>query len=419
MSGVKVIPIVAGAAPVAGSAGAGVVGASGGMAAMWGAFMSVAPALVGIVAVAAAATVIYKTADKAYKIHQNRVKAEQEAAQRREAEIQQRVATLRSQVQQKSRAVFATANMGITTEKFLTNQSDSSKVSGVSIKTGGQTREPDFKTKKELDDLNNRLPQIKSEYQSLITQDILDNFTVNEAIQKAELAIKSGNLGEARNHLKGLDEARIGVMQQLRAYVSTQLDYVQERLDFLTPRLPSSVVEDFQYKINLTYSNSLQVNDVDLQQLHQKISEFEAQANRIREAGTNLATAWNESGYEAQLIEESDNGDVIVRVETHEGAVTESRLRFDGQEMTLIGPDDQEGESCAARTFEALEKFAAQGYKLEWSSWNGYPVDEEWRQIGADATTANRSGEHSDVDEVNPSHNSSNKSYLREEAEGY
>ena len=58
------------------------------------------------------------------------------------------------------------------------------------------------------------------------------------------------------------------------------------------------------------------------------------------------------------------------------------RIQFDGQQIDLAGPHDEEGDSsCSSRTFDVIELFQQQGYQVEWTAWNGEPVDKEWRNV--------------------------------------
>ncbi|MEW6497690.1 MAG: hypothetical protein AB1589_35080, partial [Cyanobacteriota bacterium] len=237
--------------------------------------------------------------------------------------------------------------------------------------------------KDELDELRSRLPKIRSEYQVLIDQQLLDEGTVQQAIQRTEQALNANNLASAEAHLQALDNARIQVIQQLRSQLSAQIEYLQERLDALRDRIPQAADQELQASIDHFSANWQQLFNADIEALHQKISAFETQAEQFQEAAKNLVNSWLQVGYVARVLG-TDDGDVVVEVETHEGTNTQMRVQFYGQQIDLEGPPE-ETNSCAARTIEAMQLFQEQGYQLEWTSLDGQPIPEEWRQLYSSA----------------------------------
>jgi len=356
MSGSKVMSVAAGAAP---STGAAVLAA-------------IAPA-VGVIlatgAVVGAAGTIAHLGVKAVQSYQDRLRREREAAERRERDIQQRIAQVRARVRSSS----GPARVSVSLPPQTKSSAIGSQASDNTIKAAAMD------ARRQVATLRSRLPQVRSEYEALISQDLLDAQTVRDALQLTEVALNAGNLSQAQAHLQALDDARMQVMQQLKSDWQAQIDYLHERLQLLRDRLPASVSDRLQRALDDAGSNWQQLTDGDLQVLHQEISEFEAQADRIWSAAENLVNSWTEVGYVARIAG-IDGGDVAIEVETHEGVNTQMRVQFDGQQIDLFGPPE-ETNYCAARTREAMQIFQEQGYYLEWESLDGEPVPEEWRQF--------------------------------------
>lgn len=372
MSGVKTYSVVAGGTSTTTASAIGV-----------GTTLAALAPVAGIVlatgAVVVAGATVAKMGVKAVQAYQERVRREKEAAQKRELELQQRIAEIRARV----RANSSQGKVAVKLPASITSSTQEKSSAGVVFGYG--TLEDQGKVAAEKDaerriaEQKSRLPKIRSEYQALIEAQLLDPQTVNQALARTEAALNGHNLGEAEANLRALDDARIQVIQQLKVQWFPQIEYLQERLDGLRDRFPSLVVHELQIKIDQVRHNLPELSDTDLQVLHQQISEFEAQANRVREAADNLVNSWTEVGYLASFVG-IDNGDVIIEVETHEGASTQMRVEFDGQQIDLFGPPE-ESNSCAERTKEALRIFQEQGYYMEWETWDNQPVPEDWRQL--------------------------------------
>jgi exonuclease VII large subunit len=267
-----------------------------------------------------------------------------------------------------------------------------------------------------VEELKSRLPKVHSEYQALVDQQLLDPQTVQQALQRTEQALNANNLADAQAHLQALDDARIQVMEQLESQWTAQIQYVQERLNALKDCLPQAVSQDLQASINQAHTNWRQLSNADLEALHQKISEFEAQADRIQEAAENLVKAWTEVGYVARILPGTSNGDVMIEVETHEGANTQMRVQFDGQQIELEGPPE-ERESCARRPQEVMQIFQEQGYQLEWTRLDDQPVTEELLQSYL-GTPQEESNEEESIERATESY-TPESSQRRLESQGY
>lgn len=237
-------------------------------------------------------------------------------------------------------------------------------------------------TQRKIEEYQNRLPQIKEEYLTLINQELLDEETVNQAFQQTKEALNNSNLAQAEAHLRTLDDARIEAsqqLQQLKLQQQSQLGFIQERLEGLRRNIPQRIVNQLQVQINQANDNLRQLSKLELEKLHQEISEYQAQANRVWEAAENMVRAWHGVGYQARILG-LDDGDVVIESQTHEGANTHTRIQFNGEEMILKAPHE-EPSSCTMRTAEALKIFQQQGYYLQWENWNGEPVKEELQQM--------------------------------------
>jgi len=327
---------------------------------------STATAAVVTTGVETAATLV-GMAGKALRAYQERRRKEREAAEQRERDIQRKIAEIRSRIGSNS-------SQSKVTVKLPQNQQTTA--------VGTATKSVDAQDfQRRANNFRARLPQIRSEYQALIDREILDDRTVQQALLLTEQALRENNLRSAEAHLQALDDARIEVIQQQRSQWDAQVDYLQDRLNKMGDRLPVALRQELQVKIDQLQRNWQQLADGDLESLHQNISAFESQADCIQQAAENLVKSWLQVGYVARIASR-DNGDVIIEVETHEGANTQIRVQFDGQQIDLEGPPE-ETNSCAARTREAMQLFQEQGYQLEWTHLDNEPVPEEWRQFYA------------------------------------
>lgn len=356
MSGTKVIA-VSGIAQA--SAGAATASGISGVAIATG-----AATILGLTALVAAAGVAVALTGKAIDAYQERVRQQREAAEKREREIQQRIADIRAQ----SRSRGSQAKV---TVKLPPETGTVSRESGTTADQRDQQRK--------INDWNSRLPNIRSEYQALIDQQMLDPSTVKQALEKTQQALNSNNLAQAQGYLQALDDARIQAMEGLEKQWLLQIEYIEQRLAGLRSRIPIALIQELQTNIDGAKNNWQQLTQADLDALHQQISTFENQADRIQQAAENLAESYRQEGYAAYLGG-IDNGDAVVQAETHEGVNTQIRLDFYGERLNLVGPPE-ESNSCAARTVEALRRFREQGYQLEWTEWDGEPVAEDLRHL--------------------------------------
>ena len=358
MSGSKVIS-VSGIAQT--SATASTAGISGAMVAMG------AATVVGLTALVTAAGIAVTLTGKAINAYQERVRQQKEAAEQREREIQQRIAEIRAQIRSRGGRSQVTVSLPVKNRV-------QDGVSHESLKTAALKD-----NQRLIDDLKSRLSSINAEYQVLIDQELLDRSTVDEALKKIKEALNNGNLAEAQGYLQALDDARIQVMQGLREQWVAQIEYLEQRLRGLHFRVPEVIFQELQTSIDGAKSNWQRLREADIEILHQRISVFEGQADSIQEAAEKLIASQRMVGYEAYL-REFDNGDAVVEVETHEGVNTQIRVDFYGEQIALAGPPE-EPHSCAARTVEAMRIFQEQGYRLEWTQWDGEPVAEELRHL--------------------------------------
>jgi hypothetical protein len=331
MSGAKTFTIASGIAPVLPVAG-------------------IAPIL-PIAGLAIGATI----ALQAY--HQRRQR-QQKAALEKEAAIQQQIANLQAQNAEKRVVVKLPKSMPMGANDVLTKD-----------------------MQRQIGALKSQLPQIESQYRGLVEQQLIDRETLEDALKLVSQALNANELLLAEGHLQSLDDARIQFMQVLQAERTAQIQYLQGRLSELRSRLPENVIQDISTRIDYFSSNWQQFTDTQLQENHSYLNDLEAQAEQIQEAADNLVNSWLEVGYQAHILG-IDNGDIAIEVDTHEGAKTRICVQFFGQQIDLSGPSE-ESESCVHRTFEALRIFQEQGYPLEWNSWDGQAVPEEWRYIYA------------------------------------
>jgi hypothetical protein len=385
MSGTKVIAISV-LAPA--SAGAGTASAISGVA-----IASGAATILALAALVAAAGVAVVLTGKAIDAYEERVRQQREASEKREGEIQQRIADIRAQ--SRSRGSQAKVTVKLPPE------------TGTVSRESGTTADPRDQ-QRQINKLNSRLANIKTEYQVLIDQQLLDRSTVDQALEQTEKALNN-NLAQAEGYLQALDDARIQAMEGLEKQWLLQIEYIEQRLAGLRSRIPQALVQELQTNIDEAKNNWLQLTQADIDALHQQISTFESQADSIQQAAEKLAESYRQVGYAAYL-RGIDNGDAVVEVETHEGVNTQSRLDFYGDRLNLVGPPE-ESNSCAARTVDALRRFREQGYQLEWTEWDGEPVAEDLRHL--------YSVPSEDISENQGTTESYQSSRHRRESEGY
>ncbi len=388
MSGTKVIA-VSGIAQA--SAGAGTTAGLSVAAIATG-----AATLLGLTALVAAAGVVVGLTGQAMQAYQDRVRQQREAAERKEREIQQRIADIRAQIRSRGSQAKVTVKLPPETQFQSTVSTESA--------TTAEQRDKQRK----INELNSRLANIKTEYQVLIDQQLLDRSTVDQALEKTQKALNN-NLAQAQGYLQALDDARIQAMKGLQEQLLPQIEYIEQRLAGLRSRIPQALVQELQTNINGAKNNWQQLTQAELDALHQRISTFESQADSIQQAAEKLAESYRQEGYAAYLGG-IDNGDAVVEAETHEGVNTQIRLDFYGQQMALEGPPEQE-PSCAARTVEALRRFREQGYQLEWIEWDGEPVAEDLRHLYSVASE--------DISENQGTTESDQRSRRRRETQGY
>ena len=297
----------------------------------------------------------------ALQAYEKRQRQERETAIKREQDIQQKIAQFRS---------------GATRKKIVVQQPQQVKSINTEV---NQALSQD--AQRQVQNLKMQLPKIKSEYQILIDRQLLDHASVQQAIQKTETALQNNNFTDAQTCLQTLDNARIQVIQQLKTEWTKQFEFLQSRLNNLQSSLPDHITQQLQTKINRMCNSWQSISDEEIEIFHQEISTHESQAEQVYTAAKNLVASWQEVGYVAKITEIND-GDVVINIETHEGVNTQMRIQFDGQQIDLAGPHDEEGDSsCSSRTFDVIELFQQQGYQVEWTAWNGEPVDKEWRNV--------------------------------------
>ncbi|BAZ28860.1 hypothetical protein NIES4074_12950 [Cylindrospermum sp. NIES-4074] len=324
--------------------------------------------LAGVTGVAIAAGIVVSLTGIALQAYQQRLERERKAKEQREAEIQQRIAQIRSGIGSSSAQRRITVQL-----PDLINP----KVNNIGSEDANQAGARD--AQRRVDELKNRLPTIRAEYQTLIEQELLDAKTVTQAIATTQSALNANDLAVAEAHLQALDDARIQVMQQWRSQISRQIQYLQERLDSLRPSIPNALLQEIQGRIDKAQVNWQQLSDSTIAELHQLLSTLEAQSQQIQEAAENMLASWLQVGYAARILG-GDDGDVLLEVETHEGVNTQMRVQFNGQQIDLFGPPE-ETNSCASRTIEALKIFQQQGYQLQWTQWDGQAVPEELQYL--------------------------------------
>jgi hypothetical protein len=297
----------------------------------------------------------------ALQAYQERQRQERETAIKREQDIQQKISQFRS---------------GATRKKIVVQEPQQVNLINAEV---NQALSQD--AQRQVQNLKRQLPKIKSEYQVSIDRQLLESASVQQAIQKTEKALQNNNLTDAQTYLQTLDDARIQVIQQLKVEWTKQFEFLQSRLNNLQSSLPNHITQQLQIKINDLCNSWQSISDEEIEIFHQEISRYESQAEQVYTAAKNLVASWQEVGYVAKITEIND-GDVVINIETHEGVNTQMRIQFDGQQIDLAGPHDEEGDSsCSSRTFDVIELFQQQGYQVEWTAWNGEPVDKEWRNV--------------------------------------
>jgi len=355
MSGVKTYAVTAGASQAPSSSAV----AAGGL---------VATAVTGGVAIVAGATVfaVMATANAA-KAYMDRKERERQAILDREAEIQRKIAFFREQSRSR-------------TQTIAIQPLDPVKTIPHTAKTASQSNVIDQDQQRQLRELQAQLPRIKADYQNLIDQGYLESQSFRKGWENIEQSASAGNLAALRSGLKTLDDARIQVMQAIQQQWEPQLDYAQERLGNLQSRLPQAVYARLQQQVTGFRQSSIHLTEQNFLDFHQQITDVELQADRALNAAEDLARAWEQAGYAVKMLPGTDDGDVEIEIQTHEGASTRMRVQYDGQQLDFFGLEE-ESTSCAAKTQEALRLFQEQGYRVEWSSWDGQPVPEEWRYV--------------------------------------
>ena len=56
---------------------------------------------------------------------------------------------------------------------------------------------------------------------------------------------------------------------------------------------------------------------------------MELQADRALNAAEDLARAWEQAGYAVKMLPGTDDGDVEIEIQTHEGANTRMRVQYE------------------------------------------------------------------------------------------
>ena len=278
MSGTKVIA-VSGIAQA--SAGAGTTAGLSVAAIATG-----AATLLGLTALVAAAGVVVGLTGQAMQAYQDRVRQQREAAERKEREIQQRIADIRAQIRSRGSQAKVTVKLPPETQFQSTVSTESA--------TTAEQRDKQRK----INELNSRLANIKTEYQVLIDQQLLDRSTVDQALEKTQKALNN-NLAQAQGYLQALDDARIQAMKGLQEQLLPQIEYIEQRLAGLRSRIPQALVQELQTNINGAKNNWQQLTQAELDALHQRISTFESQADSIQQAAEKLAESYRQEGYAA------------------------------------------------------------------------------------------------------------------------
>lgn len=256
---------------------------------------------------------LFEHITSAVQAYQERKRQEKEAAMRREQAIQQRIAEIRAKTASRSQKIV------VQTPPEIKSASDIQQLDARMQQALSEDAQ------KQVENLKMQLPQIKLAYKHLVEQHFLDAESVENAIAQAEISLQNRNLTAAQTYLQVLDDARIQATQQLKTESTQQLEFLQTRLNDLHTRLPVSITQQLQTQIIDLCNNWTSISDFDIEHLHKEISTCELQIEQIQTAAENLIASWQQVGYVAQ-ISAIDNGDVIVEIETHEGANTQKRI---------------------------------------------------------------------------------------------
>ena len=230
---------------------------------------------------------------------------------------------------------------------------------------------------KRLQAVKSRLPQIQSEYQSLIEQNILDKQTVKQALQKVSDSLNQSDIQKAEQYLQLLDDARIIAINTLDQQWSLEIQYLQERLSNLSNRFPQSVTQQLQQNVQWLKANKQQISENVLQDLHETINDFEDQAWRIQRMASDLVDSWSEVGYTAE-ISEIDNGTIAIQADTHEEGNTTMLIEFQNGQIYASTPHGDESPFTPLLQ-EVIQQFQEKGYSLDWTSLEGQSIPEKWR----------------------------------------
>ncbi len=296
---------------------------------------------------------------------QERIRQRLEASKKREEAILLRIAQVRARIRANSSQIKPSSVASKKTQVKVSQQ-----------KQDDATQNSEQK----IIQLTTRLPEIHAEYQSLVDQNVLEQEAVTKLFQDIQKAINEKQPEKAEANLRILDNFRIQAIQDLRNGWLEQIQDCQDRLDNLTERLPDSSINQLQHHLEQMKNNSKQLTESNILDFHQQLNELEEQADQVQEMADHLVQSWQEVGYEEPRILGIDNGDIVLEVETHEGVNTQMRVQFNGEQLDLFGPPE-ETPSCAARTQDVLAIFQKQGYQLEWTTLDGQPVPQEWKEI--------------------------------------
>ncbi len=328
----------------------------------WLAFTVVgaSPIVVGA-AVVASSVIAAKMTATAFQAYQNRQKQEEKFQQKRNESVEQKVNRLKQERLQKLQPNGIKVDLSLS-EKDISKKN---KIANQDIA-------------KQLQTIKSRLPQIKAEYQMLVEQKVLEQQTVQQALQKVSDAINQSNLQQAQQYLQRLDDTRITAIQQLNEQWSGQIDYLQKRLNQLSDRIPQSTLAELQQNIQWFAENPQAVSEKDIQTLHQTINSFEDQAWRIQTAANDLIESWKEVGYQSK-ISDIDNGTIAIEADTHEEGKTTMVIEFEQGQIYASTPHGNENPFTPLLR-EVIQQFEEKGYALDWTSLEGQSVPEKWRR---------------------------------------
>ncbi|MEH2051483.1 hypothetical protein [Nostoc sp.] len=211
--------------------------------------------LAGLAGVATAATSVVSMTGRAFEAYQERRRREKEAAKQREQAIQQKIAQIRAGTSSSSGPARIPVELPEHTEASQMNPAAASDVH------------------RRVQGLRSRLPNIRAEYQTLINQQLLNAQNVQQALQRTEEALNANDLTAAQTYLQALDDARIQVIQKVRAQWTAQIEYIQERLEELQIRLPQAIYQQIQTNIDEVSNNWQQLSQADIETLHHLLNE--------------------------------------------------------------------------------------------------------------------------------------------------